>query len=204
MHTLNPSLPRISGAMLLAALTTAALLILMHDLIRMRGAVPDMKPVTVITEIVRIPEPPPIIDKKPIQPPLPVDPPPVVLIRPTETGATGGVEIGNPPPSSAPPPTIGGILVASGDYLPIFKVRPDYPHSAQRRGIEGFVVLRFTVDELGRVIDPEIVESVPRGVFDRSALEAVVRFKYKPRNLDGSPTRVSGVLHRITYGLDKS
>lgn len=203
MHTLSHSLPRFSGAICLAALTTAALLILMHDLIRMRGEVPDAKPVIVITEFVRIPEPPPIDESRPLQPPEAVVPPPQVLIRPNDIGATEGIEIGNPAPPAAQPPQIGSTLVAGGDYLPIFKVRPNYPNSAQRRGIEGFVVLRFTVDELGRVIDPEVVESVPQGVFDRSALEAVVRFKYKPRVLDGSPARVEGVLHRITYGLER-
>ena len=87
-----------------------------------------------------------------------------------------------------------------GDMLPIVKVSPVYPNRAQTRGIEGYVLLEFTVDETGAVRNPRVVES-SSPIFDRSALNAVLRFKYKPRVINGSAVRVEGVLHRLAYEL---
>ena len=63
------------------------------------------------------------------------------------------------------------------------------------------LLIQFTVDELGRVVDPMIIEAEPVGVFDRSAMEAVQRFKYRPRVLYGQPMVVTGVKHRLSFVL---
>jgi protein TonB len=57
---------------------------------------------------------------------------------------------------------------------------PTYPRGAQKRGIEGFVVIEFTVDERGDVVAPRVIEASPPGVFDSAALEAITSWKYKP------------------------
>jgi protein TonB len=46
-----------------------------------------------------------------------------------------------------------------------------------------------------------IIEAEPMGVFDRSAMEAVQRFKYRPRVLYGQPMVVTGVKHRLSFVL---
>src|SRR5690606_14300555 len=51
---------------------------------------------------------------------------------------------------------LGGINTGDGEYLPIIKVAPIYPRSAAQRGIEGFVVLEFTVNEAGAVLEPVV------------------------------------------------
>jgi TonB family protein len=89
-----------------------------------------------------------------------------------------------------------------GEYLPIVKVAPIYPPRAQREKTEGYVELEFAVSRTGRVVDPVVVESHPPGVFDRAALDAVTRFKYKPRVSAGEPVEVAGVRNRITFELD--
>jgi protein TonB len=91
--------------------------------------------------------------------------------------------------------------VTDGGPLPIVKVSPQYPERARKRGIEGYVLIQFTIDELGRVVDPVIIEAEPAGVFDRSAMEAVQRFKYRPRVLHGQPMSVNGVKHRLSFEL---
>ncbi len=88
-----------------------------------------------------------------------------------------------------------------GDMLPIVQVAPDYPAIMAARGLEGWVLVEFTVDELGRVQDATIVEAQPKRGFERAALNAVKRYKYKPRVVNGSAVRVSGVKHRITFEL---
>ncbi len=82
------------------------------------------------------------------------------------------------------------------------KVAPVYPRRAQTRGIEGWVLLSFTVTESGSVINPLVIDAEPQGVFDRAAMKAVERFKYKPRVVDGKPQIVTGVEHLITFQLD--
>lgn len=90
-----------------------------------------------------------------------------------------------------------------GDYLPLVKVAPTYPRRALRRGLEGWVIIEFTVDKTGKVIDPMVVESNPPNVFDNAALKAVLRFKYKPRVVDDKPVAVAGVQHKISFNLQK-
>ncbi|MGA0934010.1 MAG: energy transducer TonB [Pseudohongiellaceae bacterium] len=51
--------------------------------------------------------------------------------------------------------------------------QPQYPYAAARRGLKGFVIVEFDVSEVGAVINPEILVSVPEGAFDRAALRAL-------------------------------
>ncbi len=95
------------------------------------------------------------------------------------------------------------LSASDGEYLPIVKVAPMYPESAAERGIEGYVLLEFTVTETGATADPVIIESQPKGIFDDAAKKAVLKFKYKPRVENGRPVSVSGVRHVITFKLDK-
>jgi len=95
----------------------------------------------------------------------------------------------------------GGGFSSDGEYLPIVKVAPIYPRRAQTRGIEGYVLLEFTVTKTGAVRDPHILESKPPGIFDRSALNAALKFKYKPKVVNGIAIDVAGVKNRITFEL---
>lgn len=92
---------------------------------------------------------------------------------------------------------------AEGEYLPIVKVQPVYPRRALARGIEGYVVVEFTVTRTGSVRDVHVVESKPPGVFDRVAVEAARKFRYKPRVVDGQPIDVPGVRNRITFRIER-
>jgi protein TonB len=98
----------------------------------------------------------------------------------------------------------GGLNLDSGDgdYLPIVKVAAVYPRRAQSRGIEGYVIVEFTVTKTGAVTSPIVVQAEPEGVFDRAALDAVVKFKYKPRVVDGVAMSVAGVQNKISFEID--
>ena len=65
---------------------------------------------------------------------------------------------------------------------------PLYPREALIGGIEGWVELEFTVTETGAVADAVVIASHPNRVFDRAALRAIYRWKYKPRIVDGVAT----------------
>ena len=45
----------------------------------------------------------------------------------------------------------------------------------------------------GTVRDPVVIEAKPPGVFDRAAVQAALKFKHKPKVVNGEPIEVSGV-----------
>ena len=53
--------------------------------------------------------------------------------------------------------------------------------------IKGRVILEFVVTKEGKVIDPVVIKSVPKGVFDEAALEAVKKLRFKPPTERGVP-----------------
>jgi periplasmic protein TonB len=99
---------------------------------------------------------------------------------------------------------IGGVGfgVSDGEYLPIVKVAPVYPARAASRGLEGHVIVEFTVTRTGTTRDVAVVESTS-SLFDRAAMDAAAKFKYKPRVIDGEPVEVPGVRNKITFVLER-
>jgi TonB family protein len=69
----------------------------------------------------------------------------------------------------------------------IQRVTPEYPLAAQRRGIEGWVGVTFTVSSDGKVSDIIIVNAEPSDIFDRAAVDAVRRWRYEPKKVGGVP-----------------
>jgi len=115
---------------------------------------------------------------------------PTINIAPPTVAAN--VDIGGP----------GGMNIAEGDYLPIVRVAPIYPARALSRGVEGYVDMSFTVTASGTVKDPIVMFSTS-SLFDRAATRAVLKFKYKPRVVDGQPVEVVGVKTRITFKIEE-
>lgn len=73
-------------------------------------------------------------------------------------------------------------------------VSPVYPFNATVNGTEGRVVLRFIVDENGAVQSPEVVKADPEGVFEKSALAAIAKYKFDPAVLGGEKVKCIVVL----------
>ena len=95
----------------------------------------------------------------------------------------------------------GRIGLGDGDYLPIVRVEPIYPRRAQSRGLEGQCLVEFTVDTTGATKDAFIVECTS-SLFERASVNAAMKFKYKPRVVDGVPQEVTGVQTIITYKME--
>lgn len=92
--------------------------------------------------------------------------------------------------------------VGEGDYLPIVKVAPIYPNRALTRGIEGFCVVQYTVTRQGTTRDPVVIESqCTSSLFHRASINAALKFKYKPRIMDGEAVEVPGVQNKFTYEI---
>ena len=92
--------------------------------------------------------------------------------------------------------------VGEGDYLPIVKVAPIYPNRALTRGIEGYCVVQYTVTRQGTTKNPVVVESqCTSSLFHRASINAALKFKYKPRIMDGEAVEVPGVQNKFTYEI---
>jgi protein TonB len=145
-------------------------------------------------------------ERKPQKPPKPKEPPPP-MVAPAMQQAnpnTQGVKSQFAADIQTDAGLTGGLSLDSGDgdYLPIVKVAAVYPRRAQSRGIEGFVVVEFVVSKSGAVKNARVVNAKPEGVFDRAALDAVAKFKYKPRVVDGIAMEVAGVQNKISFEID--
>lgn len=98
-----------------------------------------------------------------------------------------------------------GLSSGDGEYLPIVKVAPIYPRRAQTRGITGYCIVTYTVTTTGAIRDPYVeneTDCSPKGIFERASLKAALKFKYKPRIVDGQAIEVAGVQNKFTYELE--
>ncbi len=82
------------------------------------------------------------------------------------------------------------------DDMVVKSVTPEYPAKAQRRQLEGYVDLHFTVNATGEVIDATVVKAEPVDTFDDAAIRAVKKWKFKPLIIDGEP-----VSHRLALRM---
>jgi len=145
---------------------------------------------------------------KPTKPPPPQSPPPLPSTPPLESFNPNAAVVAI---AAAPAETdieISGagfsLGVGGGDYLPIVKVAPVYPQRALLRGIEGYCVVQYTVTRQGTIRDPVVIEDqCTNSMFYRPSLDAALKFKYKPRVIDGQAVEVPGVRNKFTYVIEE-
>ena len=98
----------------------------------------------------------------------------------------------------------GSLKIPKNNQLALsFGLPPVYSPRLINRGIEGYVVVGFSVNQVGDVFDPFVIESEPKGVFDKAALEAIAKFKYKPRYEDDRAVSTAGQRYIFKFELDK-
>lgn len=78
---------------------------------------------------------------------------------------------------------------------------PSFPARARSLGQSGHVTLSFVVDVDGSVQDVAVVESVPPGVFDQAAIDAVQGWAFDPGQHQGTPVAVR-VRQTLTFQLE--
>jgi len=209
ISTMPATVLRFAIALVVAVVATFAVFWMMQSLISTGGSVLNEQDFGRIQSFVmdkpdddvqtkeRAPKKPPVAQKEPPKPDMPK---PEMSQADTASMDMGGVQMANNLTVDAG--LTGG--TGDGEYLPIVKVAPTYPRRAAQRGIEGYVVVEFTVSTLGTVINPTVIESDPPSVFDSAAINAASKFKYKPKMVNGTPVEVPGVRNIIRFELDKS
>ena len=123
----------------------------------------------------------------------------------TSTETTGfSVETFGPSMEFTSPP-INSTLSSQGDggAMPIVRVDPKYPTEAARDGKEGWVELAFSIDKAGNVFDAKVVNAEPKRLFNRSALKALKRWKYRPKIENGQPVVQSGLQVMLEFNLQQ-
>lgn len=91
-------------------------------------------------------------------------------------------------------------VVSASTLTRTHTVSPTWPASAAK--VEGWVLLRFTVQPDGTVTDVEVQEASPASVFDVSAVEALRQWKFEPVERDGKKVAQRAEI-RINYALPK-
>jgi protein TonB len=197
---------RYAFAVVIGTVVTLSLLFVMHLLIATGKAALTKPRDRANLEFVRVRrnESLNVEDFTPEKPPKPPETPPETPPQDMDNMDPNAPSINVAPPQVDANTDIGGpggMNIAEGDYLPIVRVAPVYPARALSRGLEGYVDMQFTVTTTGTVQDPVVLFSTS-SLFERAATRAVLKFKYKPRVVDGVPVQVPGVKTRITFQIE--
>lgn len=75
------------------------------------------------------------------------------------------------------------------------EIRPIYPESARKEGVEGTVVLEIIIDQEGRVRKVEVLKSLGEEL-DNAAIKAIEQFKFRPAQINDEKVAV-----KINYGI---
>ena len=84
-----------------------------------------------------------------------------------------------------------------------FVVSAKYPRAALQRGIEGYVDVKFDITEIGLTKNIQVIGANPEKIFDKAALNAVRKWRYKPQLNDGEAQYFEGMVKRIRFELAK-
>lgn len=88
--------------------------------------------------------------------------------------------------------------LAADELKAIKNIAPKYPRTAMQKGLEGCVLLGFTVTETGLTDNFQVLDSQPAGAFDEAALNALYATKFK------QPIKAGRHARTYTFTLDKS
>ena len=87
----------------------------------------------------------------------------------------------------------GGQFLGDGGLIPLVRIAPRYPRKALIEGREGYVIVELLVDEKGSVISASVVEAKPSSIFNAAAIQAVLKWKFKPRVSGGVAVKQRGL-----------
>jgi periplasmic protein TonB len=156
--------------------------------------VPEPKPPKPKEEIISLPAEP-----KPKPVPRPVAPPRAsVAPVPAKPGAAWP-EAGTAAATGAPTGAKAGITSGPGH---LYNPKPAYPAESRTANEQGTVMLSVAVDATGRPTSVSVAKSSGFPRLDRSALEGVQRWRFKPALRDGVP-QASSVTVPVRFMLPR-
>ena len=143
--------------------------------------------------------------KKQQEKPQPDKPPPVPEV-PQIDFAKGSVEnnVAQLTPTVDANSAMSKMKMTAGsdrDIVPLVRINPDYPPRALSRGIQGWVIVQFTISATGTVKDQIVVDSSNK-IFDDAALKAIGRWRYNPKVEEGVAVERKGVQTKLVFQLE--
>ena len=113
--------------------------------------------------------------------------------------ASTNVSAGTKPPKAAPTLSDSDIALSASNL--VVRLDPKYPPQAARDGLDGWVMLSYTIGTDGRVSDITILDASPQRLFDREARKALAKWRYKPLIKDGQPQNIPNVKVVLEFEL---
>lgn len=110
-------------------------------------------------------------------------------------GVEGGTGTGRAQPPPPPPPPKPEKITPPQE---LDNPQPKYPKAAERKGLEGVVVVTFDVLEDGRCVNPKIVSGPAE--FHEAVLKAVSGWRYRPAMQGGKKIRARAT-KRVKFEL---
>ncbi|MDX1516346.1 MAG: TonB family protein [Woeseiaceae bacterium] len=136
--------------------------------------------------------------KKLTQPQEPTPPRPL----PQSSGQSTGVTLTQPLPPDVGKRILPGTVFSDGPLVAVVRVEPSYPPRAAEQNLEGWVLVEFDVTADGLVSDPRVIESSHR-VFEKAALRAAQKFRFKAKVVDGQPQGSHGIRNLFRFELER-
>ena len=93
-----------------------------------------------------------------------------------------------------------GIKDSAGS--PLFQIQAVYPRKAAVQNIEGFVLLQFDITKTGQVDNVSVITASPPKIFNSSAVQALRKWKYKPKIVNGKAVRQKNRRVRLLFSLE--
>lgn len=98
-------------------------------------------------------------------------------------------------PTHQSPTTTGeqheGSAFDARDARPLAQLPPVYPRELAQQGIQGWVKLRFDINEVGEPKHIVVIDAKPKTLFDRAAIAAVAKWRYQAATRDGKTVKTS-------------
>ena len=201
---------KIGGCVCLALLTALVLFYFMSALISKTPDLKDKKNLSGLIEFIRV-KPRSFLDEKkrklPEKKPKKMKPPKTKML----SSALSKPQKMNPNMDlpdlksilKSGGPAVGGMGGALGsEVTPLVRIEPQYPRKAAMQKIEGWVTLQFNITPAGTVSDVQILDSKPPKIFDRAAIKALRKWKYRPKTENGKPVEQKNLKVQLKFTLE--
>lgn len=190
---------------------TFALFWLMQALVVVEDRAPIPKPEFTIGPYVKVHQPPRPVETRKPKPELPElrEEPPTPHVEPAPTRDDGNhglfpIDPVNPTDPSERRDEHAGPREFDRNAVPLVRITPNYPSTALRRGIEGRVLLEFTIGRTGTVENAKVIAAEPNSIFNEAALKAVRQWRYEPKIENGRAVEQHGIQISIPFLRDSS
>jgi protein TonB len=85
----------------------------------------------------------------------------------------------------------GGVFSQVTPPRLLYRVPPEYPAEAEKKQLEGYVVVKVLISTVGDVKEVEIVAAQPEGYFEEAVVDALGGWRFSPaKDKDGNPYEV--------------